>query len=29
MTARLEHFVSREPFDPGAAEAMTAEQERY
>jgi len=26
---RLPHFVSREPFDPYAFEAMSAEQERY
>lgn len=26
---RLEHYVSRAPFDPGAAEALTPEQERF
>lgn len=26
---RLDHFVSREPFDPHSVERMTAEQERY
>jgi peptide/nickel transport system permease protein len=26
---RLEHYVSREPFDPQAAEALTPEQERF
>ena len=25
----LAHYVSREPFDPHAVEAMTPEQERY
>lgn len=29
MSARVEHFVSNEPFDPNAAEALTAEQERF
>ena len=26
---RLEHYVSRAPFDPGAAEVLTPEQERF
>ncbi|MGQ0546870.1 MAG: ABC transporter permease [Betaproteobacteria bacterium] len=29
MTAKVEHFVSQEPFDPHAAEALTPEQERF
>ncbi|MEW5865009.1 MAG: ABC transporter permease [Pseudomonadota bacterium] len=29
MSARIAHFVSNEPFDPNAAEALTPEQERF
>ncbi|HZM36988.1 MAG TPA: ABC transporter permease [Burkholderiales bacterium] len=29
MTAKAEHFVSQEPFDPHAAEELTPEQERF
>lgn len=29
LAGRLEHFVSREPFDPESKETMTPEQERY
>lgn len=29
MSARAEHFVSNEPFDPNATEALTPEQERF
>lgn len=29
VDGRLDHFVSREPFDPHSVERMTAEQERY
>ncbi len=29
MTARAEHFVSQEPFDPRAGEELTPEQERF
>ena len=29
MSAKAEHYVSREPWDPYAAEALTAEQERF
>jgi peptide/nickel transport system permease protein len=29
MSAAAEHFVSQEPFDPHAAEALTPEQERF
>jgi peptide/nickel transport system permease protein len=29
VSARAEHFVSNEPFDPNATEALTPEQERF
>ena len=29
VDGKLDHFVSREPFDPHSVERMTAEQERY
>ena len=29
MSATVEHYVSREPWDPYAAEALTPEQERF
>jgi peptide/nickel transport system permease protein len=29
MSARLEHFVSPEPFEPHAVETLTPEQERF
>ena len=29
MNARVEHFVSRDPWDPYAAEKLTPEQERF
>lgn len=29
MSTRVEHFVSNEPFDPNATEALTPEQERF
>ncbi|HVJ23155.1 MAG TPA: hypothetical protein VM756_04380, partial [Burkholderiales bacterium] len=29
MTAKLEHYVSQEPFEPHAAETLTPEQERF
>ena len=29
MSAKIEHYVSRDPFDPYATETLTAEQERF
>ena len=29
MSAKLEHYVSQDPFEPHAAETLTPEQERF